>query len=249
MAPSRYWAAREQLLASGLMERQLSFFDVMRVGKRLYNRRNALRLYGMPPISWYARGIRILGRTSIEAHPDGPADEIGAITARVLDQHGVCITDLIDPFLGSGNLAYHIARHVRPQRIVGCESNPAICTLTAKSLDLLIKRRHLGNVDIVTLNADWSAAEPLVRDVPTLVILAPPWGAAYSDAGLDLRKTAPPIPETLSPFLATAATDLLFLVPIAGSKTFVESVPDDRRLNLIMHHPQKAAGFLLLRRQ
>lgn len=246
-APSRYWKARKKLLSSDLMERQLSFLEVMRIGKSLHNRWNALMLYGMKPIEWYFSGIRILGRTSIEAHPDRSANRIGERTAQVFGQHGHSVVDLIDPFLGSGNLTYHINRHHNPQRIVACEINRAISSLTTKSLQMLKKRGKLGDVEIVVINDDWTKALGYVRDVPTLVILAPPWGAAYEDAGLDLRKTAPPIPELIDCFFDSVATDLFFLVPIAGGNTLIEPVTSDTRLILMTHYPKPASGFLLFK--
>jgi len=85
---SRYWNAREAIRASPLMNRQLSLFDVMRIGKSLYTRRDSLALYGMNPIAWYFSGIRIVGRTALEAHPDRAAAEISETTADVFSQSG-----------------------------------------------------------------------------------------------------------------------------------------------------------------
>jgi len=78
-----YWKAREAIRASPLMNRQLSLLDVMRIGKSLYTRWDSLAFYGMKPIAWYFSGIRIIGRTALEAHPDRAAAEISEKAADV----------------------------------------------------------------------------------------------------------------------------------------------------------------------
>lgn len=245
--PTRYWKARQKFRASGMMERQLSFFEVMWIGKRLHNRWNALRLYGLKPMQWYFRGIRILGRTAIEAHPDPAADKIGEVAVRALAQHEYSVVDLIDPFLGSGNLTYHLAQHIRPERIVASEISKEIATLTARSLLALQAEGQLDQTEILIFNDDWTEAIRHLRDVPTLVVLAPPWGSGYEDRGLDLRKTSPPVPELINQFLGRAVADLLFLIPISGGNTLIEPVVNDPRMHLIIHRPKPSSGFLLLK--
>lgn len=245
--PTRYWKARQKLRASGMMERQISLLEVMWMGKRLHNRWNALMLYGLRPMQWYFKGIRILGRTAIEAHPDPAADKIGEVAALALAQHGYSVVDLVDPFLGSGNLTYHLAQHFRPERIVASEISREIATLTARSLQTLQAEGQLDQTEILISNDDWTEAIRHIRDVPTLVVLAPPWGSGYEDKGLDLRKTSPPIPELIDQFLDCVTTDLLFLIPISGGNTLVEPIVDDPRLQLIIHRPKPSSGFLLLK--
>src|SRR5690606_8899416 len=132
--------------------------------------------------------------------------------------------------IGSGNLAYHVAAHLRPARIVGCEINARISSLTRNALQLLRTRRKLKADDIVVINDDWTKAIAHTRDVPTLIILSPPWGDAYKGDGLDLRETDPPIPELLTAFLNVPASHLHFLIPIAGGKTHISPIIADPRL-------------------
>lgn len=108
-------------------------------------------------------------------------------------------------------------------------------------------RGKLEKAEILISNDDWAEALRHMRDVPALVVLAPPWGSGYEDKGLDLRKTSPPVPELIGHFLDRAAGDLFFLITIAGGKTFVEPVVSDSRLQLIVHRPKPSSGFLLLK--
>jgi len=152
---------------------------------------------------------------------------------------------LIDPFLGSGNLAYHLARRLFPKRIVGCEINSAISSRAQKALQILRKQGRIG-ADLVVLKDDWTRATEHVRSVPTLVVLAPPWGAAYKNTALDLRETSPPIPELINRFMLSRATDLFFLIPIARA-TLTEPITSAPRLETLIHYKKGSRSFLLFR--
>jgi hypothetical protein len=51
---------------------------------------------------------------------------------------------------------------------------------------------------IVLAQDDWTAIANLAGIGPSLYVVHPPWGEAYTDAGLDLRRTSPPVPEILA---------------------------------------------------
>jgi hypothetical protein len=176
---------RAQLLGPRRYE-VLSLDDVVQTGRTLFGDPDGLSFYGLPPVEWYARGIRLLGRTCVEATPDITAGPIARTVRALLGRWPG--TGVVDLFAGSGNLMLHVAR----------ELSAAACGLDA---DEAVWRQTDANVRIVGTAAqvrfgDWLSyfADPL--DVETTVfVLSPPWGNAFSFAnGLDIARTNPPIP-------------------------------------------------------
>jgi hypothetical protein len=184
---------RAWLLGPGRHE-VLGLDRVVEAGRVLTGDPQGMAFYGLPPATWYPRGIRLLGRTCVEATPDRTAVPI-ARTARAMlgVRDGMGVVDL---FAGSANLLLHVARELRaPAR--GLEADPAVHASTAANL------RILGVPAVVRLG-DWRSyfADPL--DTPaTLYLLSPPWAGAFSFAGgLDLTRTEPPIPEIIDTIAA-----------------------------------------------
>ena len=54
----------------------LSLDEVRQVGRIPFGDPDGLSLYGLRPVDWYPRGIRLLGRTCVEATPDVTARPI-----------------------------------------------------------------------------------------------------------------------------------------------------------------------------
>jgi len=145
----------------------------------------------MKPAEWYARGIRLLGRTAVECTRDLLADRIGrdvaAVTASLPRDMPVSV---IDPFAGSCNTLYWILRHVASSEGLAFEVDPRVYDLTARNISGLDRRITLRRGDFLASLAghDLPAGHALV------VFVAPPWGEALDEgAGLDLRRTEPPI--------------------------------------------------------
>jgi hypothetical protein len=172
----------------------LNLDEVIEVGRILFGDPDGMSVYGMPPIDWYARGVRLLGRTCVEATPDVTARPI-ARTVRALLGTGPRI-GVVDLFAGSGNLMLHVAR----------ELSAAVCGLDA---DEAVWRQTGGNLRMVGVTADlrhgnWLSyfADPLSVDTSVYVI-SPPWGNAFSFAnGLDITATNPPIPHIIDTIAA-----------------------------------------------
>jgi hypothetical protein len=119
---------------------------------------------------------------------------------------------LIDPFTGSGNTLYWLARHLSAAPCVGFELDPEVFALTRTNLAALALPIDVRNVDYRSALSDLSpAADQLV-----VAYLAPPWGDALDPvSGLDLRRTYPPIP-VITELLLThfAESPMLFVIQV-----------------------------------
>ncbi|WP_250401554.1 hypothetical protein [Streptomyces cellostaticus] len=165
--------------------------ELERAGLAFCGAPDGIGLYGMPAGDWYAAGVRIAGRTCVEAALNGPSRRVAETVRRslapvtTLDRIGV-----VDLFAGSGNLMLHV-RDVLGTSCVGMDADPVVFELTR------------GNFGVLDLPASmrlgsWASyfLDPLPDVDATLFVLAPPWGPAFSfDRGLDLRRTNPPVGE------------------------------------------------------
>jgi hypothetical protein len=183
---------RELLLFGEKRNAILDLWEVHRYGSDSYGDTDYVSIYGMRPADWHAKGLRMLGRTAVECTRDGLGDAIGkdvaAIaagcppTARVL---------VIDPFAGSGNTLYWLLRHLPGARGVGFESDAGVFQLTRQNIAALA-----SPIDI--LHIDYLSGLTGVSVTPgelLITFIAPPWGNALDNSGVDLRRTTPPIIE------------------------------------------------------
>src|SRR5262245_24649596 len=207
---------RQLLLLGSKRDAVLDLAEVQAYGRDSYGNPDYVCIYGLRPAEWYAKGIRLLGRTAVECTRDELADRIGRDTARVATRWVSAERPLlIDPFAGSGNTLYWLARHLSVARGVGFELDPGVFALTQKNLAAL-------PLPIDVLNVDYRSA--LGRMAPiagqlVVVFIAPPWGDALDPtSGLDLRRTYPPIPE-IANRLSThfAHNPILFVIQVHES--------------------------------
>jgi hypothetical protein len=162
-------------------------------GLVFFNDPEGLAYYGMPPSRWYELGIRILGRTCIEATPDITAAPIAQVVSKTVGRPA----GVIDLFTGSGNLMLHIARALDAPAS-GMEADGRVHAHTVANL------ARLGLEDIVVRRGDWESYFDDPLEVTTSVyVVSPPWGEAFSFAeGLDLARTSPPVPHILDTIAA-----------------------------------------------
>ncbi len=171
----------------------LDLSEVQGYGRDSFGDPDFVSIYGLRPTDWYARGVRLLGRTAVECTRDRFADLIGRDVAAVArSAPAVSGSIVVDPFAGSGNTLYWIAQHVRPDRSVGFEVDDVVFELTRRNLSIV----SLG-IDVVR-----QGYEPGLKGVKIpeeeLVILfvSPPWGNALDErSGLDFGLTTPPVVE------------------------------------------------------
>lgn len=183
---------RQLLLLGPKRNSVLDLSEIQRYGSDSYGNADYVSIYGLRPVDWYAKGIRLLGRTAVECTRDNLADAIGKDVAAVANTVATKERLVIDPFAGSGNTLYWMLRHLPGARGIGFEMDAAVFQLTSQNLSNLRLPVKVLNTDYLAGLAQVSAnAEPLV-----VVFVAPPWGDALSPAaGLDLRRTTPPITD------------------------------------------------------
>ena len=184
---------RQLLLAGTKRNEVLDLWEVERYGIDSFGDADYVALYGMRPAEWYARGIRVLGRTAVECTRDALADAIGSDVAAVVRAARMASgAVVIDPFAGSGNTLHWILHALPGARGIGFESDVNVFALTSMNLSIL-------ELPIEVLYADYRAGlsnVSVAEDTLLIAFLAPPWGPALdARAGLDLRRTTPPIIE------------------------------------------------------
>jgi predicted RNA methylase len=166
---------------------------VQRFGSDTFGDPDYVSIYGLTPSDWFARGVRLLGRTTVECTRDRFADLIGRdVAALAKTAPAVSGSIVVDPFAGSANTLYWITRHVEPDRSVGFELDDAVFELARENL------RIMGLATDVRHEAYDPGLRGLTVEDDELVILfvSPPWGAALDvESGLDFRRTVPPVAE------------------------------------------------------
>jgi predicted RNA methylase len=182
---------RGLLLGGAKRNAVLTFAEVQRYGVDSFGDPDYVSLYGLSPAEWYARGVRILGRTAVECTRDRLADliarDVAEVAAQVAPDRSAVV---IDPFAGSGNTLYWLHRHLPTSRAVGFELDDRVFEATNRNLALLGLALEIEHVDHET-----GIRAMQVPETELLVaFIAPPWGDALSEtSGLDLRRTTPPV--------------------------------------------------------
>jgi hypothetical protein len=116
----------------------LELWEVLRYGVDSFGDADYVSVYGLQPAEWYARGVRLLGRTVVECTRDRLADAIGrevAVAVRSAPTSPLLL--VLDPFAGSGNTLHWILRHLPEARGLGLEVDPQVFQLTQGNLSLL----------------------------------------------------------------------------------------------------------------
>jgi hypothetical protein len=169
----------------------LTLDEVRQYGTDSFSDVDYLSIYGLKPAEWYARGIRLLGRTAVEYTRDVVADRIGRDIANLIASLSkLTSVTVFDPFAGSCNTLYWILRHVPSSEGLAFEVDPQVFEVTNRNISGLDRRIALRHGDFLSNLAS--------LDLPTghalVVFVAPPWGRALDEVrGLDLRRTEPPI--------------------------------------------------------
>jgi hypothetical protein len=189
---------RDFLLSAAKRNEVVELWEVEKFGRDSFGDPDAVALYGMRPAEWYAKGVRILARTTLEAVRDPLGNLIGADVARVAATAPPSTAfGVIDCFAGSCNGLYSILRHLPGTEGVGFELDPTIFEMSIRNIASLGSPIQLfnGNYRILLDRHRVPAGHHIVA------FLAPPWADALSaETGLDLRRTKPPIYEIIADF-------------------------------------------------
>jgi hypothetical protein len=191
----------------------LSLDEIRRYGSDSFADPDYICLYGMTPAAWYAKGVRLLGRTAVECTRDALADRIGrdvADAAASLPEGTSFI--VLDPFAGSCNTLYWILRHIPRSRGIAFEMDDQVFALTQKNIAGLDRSIELKHGDYASL-LDQRKLPP---GHAIIMFVAPPWGTALDEArGLDLSRTQPPITEIVARVVeAYPDRNLLFAIQV-----------------------------------
>jgi hypothetical protein len=226
---SPYFAARRRFLNPPWDRKQLTYREVRHAGWELANNPHDLRLFGMHPLAWYCLGIRICGRTAVEVTRDRHAEFLGRSVAKTLSGIGQRIADVVDPFVGSGNLLCHMVRATKANRAVGLDNSKDVMDLTRRNFARLRAFGRLRLDDLQLHQDNWTACDAYVENRPTLIIVAPPWGDAFDACGLDVRKTAPPMNDVLKCLANRTTTASIFAMLQIHPLMVQESVEELKR--------------------
>ena len=187
---------RDFLLYGEKRNAVLGLREIRRYGTDSYGDPDYVSVYGMRPTQWYAKGIRLMGRTAVECTRDDLGSAIGQDVATIA--RGAVNTLVVDPFAGSGNTLYWLLHNLPGARGLGFELDVGVFELTRNNFAVL-------DLPIEILNADYLSGLARLRAMSgslLVVFIAPPWGNALDPvSGLDLRMTQPPIPEIVDQLL------------------------------------------------
>ena len=124
----------------------LTLDEVRQYGTDSFSDVDYLTIYGLKPAEWFARGIRLLGRTAVECTRDVLADRIGRDIANLIASRSkLTSVTVFDPFAGSCNTLYWILRHVPSSEGLAFEADPQVFEITNRNisgLDRQIALRH-----------------------------------------------------------------------------------------------------------
>jgi len=112
----------------------LTLREVQQYGRDSFGDPDHVSIYGLQPHEWYARGVRILGRTAVEYTPDRLASLIGRDVAAVARAAPGASPMVVDLFAGSGNTLDWIKRHTGARRAIGFELDDVVFELAHKNL-------------------------------------------------------------------------------------------------------------------
>jgi hypothetical protein len=206
----------------------LTLREVQQYGLDSFADPDYVRIYGMAPAEWYARGIRLLGRTAVECTRDALGDRIGRDVADVAAKlTGTMQFVVIDPFAGSGNTLYWILRHVPHAEGIAFELDAQVYELTRRNIASLERKIELIQGDYRSL----LESRRFPPELGLIVFVAPPWGMALDEAtGLDLRRTEPPITEIIGCFARSYAAHKLLFVTQVYEKVSPDSLAELRSI-------------------
>jgi hypothetical protein len=210
-SPDRPIYDRQLLLSGAKRNAVLELWEVERYGIDSYDDADYVAVYGMRPFDWYAKGVRLLGRTAVECTRDALGDAIGKDVAGVVATARHPTRPLVvDLFAGSGNTLYWLMRHLAGAGGLGFELDAGVFRLTHQNLAALALPVEILNTDYRSGMADVS----VTGDQLLVAFIAPPWGDALDKTrGLDLRRTTPPIGEIVN-FLSDTFTQNRLLCAI-----------------------------------
>jgi hypothetical protein len=217
------------LLLGAKRDAVLELWEVQRYGTDSFDDLDYTCIYGLRPAEWYAKGVRMLGRTVVECTRDVLAEAIGADMAGAVrgssSQSGVVLIDL---FAGSCNTLFWMAASLPGSRAVGFEVDAGVFELTSRNLSIIGSSIELRQGDYLTALSGLDVAD----DAVVVAFVAPPWGSALSPGGvLDLRRTVPPVGDVIDVLLARFAGALICAIQVYETTDSISLIDLEARLS------------------
>lgn len=216
--PSTDYFQMRSFVLENLFHEMLDLEQMYVVGQATASDNEFLTLYHLSPKLFLERGCRLLGRTSIECCPDIQAIQITKSFYSFFYETVSQISPFfIDLFTGSGNLLYHLCG-MSMVGGVGVEADAYVYAATKENFF-----RLAIPINILRPNEDYLRQIP--KDVPVVFIVDPSWGNAFSpELGLDLNRTNPPMPETLTQIMQLPITNSKYALVKTTEKVDANSV-------------------------
>jgi len=161
---------RAYLLSEAKRNQVLALDEVVQYGLDSFGDPDHVTVFELTPPDWYSRGVRLLARTVVECTRDALALSIAGHVARVARAAPV----VVDPFAGSANTLYWLARRLDARRAIGFELDDNVFEATRRNLSIVGFEAELTHVDY---HAGLSALT-VAEDDFLVVFVAPPWGDA-----------------------------------------------------------------------
>src|SRR5262249_38668923 len=163
---------RDFLLSPEKRNQIVELWEVEKYGRDCFNDPDHVHLYGMPPKKWYARGVRILARTCLEAVKDSLGNKIGHDIAEVVTRaSGNRAVGVVVRFGGWCKGLSAFWRHLPGEKGMVLEVEPAVFDLTTRNIAYLSAPIELVSGSYKGLVG--SRRHP--ADHLIVVFLGPPW--------------------------------------------------------------------------
>jgi hypothetical protein len=192
-----YFRLRAELLGPS-RNRVLTGPELVEVGRLVYADPRGFSLYGVPAPDMGPRGLRFLGRTAIECSVDAySVRTVAALNATSFAPRPGAPAMVADLFCGSGNIGYHLGRRWGLP-VYASELDSRVHAATAHNLRIM-------GLDIELRLEDYRDMLDRLRPrgPHDIYLVEPPWGPAFTERGLDLMTTSPPVPRILSDILVS----------------------------------------------
>lgn len=236
---------REQLQGEFAYE-ALTKDQIEHVGKVFYGNKNALSFYNLKPGDLEIKGIQVKGKVTLDKSSDNFTKKIVKLIGKDISKLDYNKYTFIDLYAGSGNLTYHIAKELRPQKLISADKNPSLYSSLKQNLltlklsptpfffggDLLANERLasiVGDVEKVVVFVDFTNSNNIQKGVKLL----------------DLTKTYPSF-ETLISLLRSRLSkkNILFTLklPEKTNMKIFEKVIESQNLKIITKQILKSSN-------
>lgn len=111
-------------------------------------------------------------------------------------------------------------------RGIGIDLNLEVLANAKRNFARLRRLGRLRGSTIELHHGDWSQSVGFSYGGAALIIVIPPWGDAYTEHGLDLRRTIPPVLHLLDGIRASGGIGPLFSLIQTMPQSIVESVEE-----------------------